>query len=99
MNKNQLTVVKVYEYIKPLIQKIDSIIDSCYRDCHKNYFHTFKNSCIYNINFTNIRNNEIINLTIPDENLGLYELNKKLKLARQRGFIIHQINKLTVKKL
>ena len=38
MNKNQLTVVKEYEYVKPLIQKIDSLIDNCYRDCHKNFF-------------------------------------------------------------
>ena len=42
MNKTQLTVVKEYEYIKQFIQKIDPIIDNCYRDCHKNYFLTFK---------------------------------------------------------
>ena len=38
MNKNQLNVVKDYEYIKSLIQKIDSIIDSFCRDCHKIFF-------------------------------------------------------------
>ena len=42
-------------------------------------------------------NNETINLTISDESLGLYELNKKLTIARQRGFILNQINKLTIK--
>ena len=33
MNENKLTFVKEYEFDKPLIQKIDSIKDSCYRDC------------------------------------------------------------------
>ena len=34
MNKNQLTIVKEYEFDNPLIQKIDSLIDDCIRDCH-----------------------------------------------------------------
>ena len=38
MNENQLTLVKEYEFDKPLLQKIDSIIDNCYRDCHKKIF-------------------------------------------------------------
>ena len=42
MNKNQLTVVKEYDFDKPLIQKIESIIDNYYRDCHNKYFHTFE---------------------------------------------------------
>ena len=42
LNKKQSTAVKEYEYTKPLIQKIDSLIDNSYRDCHKNYFQTFK---------------------------------------------------------
>ena len=58
MNENQLTIVREYEYIKPLIQKIDSIIDNYYRGCHNDYFHTFKYCCVFNINFTNIRNIE-----------------------------------------
>ena len=29
--------------------------------------------------------------------MGLYELNEKLTLARQRGFKFNQINKLTIK--
>ena len=35
MNENQLTIVKEYEFDKPLIEKIDCVIDNCYRDCHK----------------------------------------------------------------
>ena len=34
MNKNQLTIVKEYEFDNPLIHKIDSIIDNSIRDCH-----------------------------------------------------------------
>ena len=49
MNENQLAIVKEYEFDKPLIQKIDSIIDNCYRDCHKKYFHTFDHICVYDL--------------------------------------------------
>ena len=33
--------VKVYELDKQLIQKIDSMVDSCVREFHDKYFHTF----------------------------------------------------------
>ena len=98
MNANRLAFVKEYKFEKPVIHKVDSTSDNCIRDCHYNYFHTFK-YILYNINFTNIRNNEKINLPISDESLGLYELNKKLKLARQKGFIFNQTKKLTIKNL
>ena len=97
MNKNQLTVVKEYEFANPLIQNIDSIIDNCIRDCHHKYFHTFDHICEYDLNFTNTTNNETVNFTISDKCLGLYELNRKLTLARERGFIFNHINKLTIK--
>ena len=35
-------VVKEYKLNNPLITKIDSIIDSCYRDCHNKDFHNFE---------------------------------------------------------
>ena len=97
MNKNQLTVVKNYEFDKPLIQKIDSIIDNGIRDCHKKYFHTFDLLCVYDINFTNNTNNQTVNFAISDKNLNLYEVNKKLTVARQKGFTFNQINKPTIK--
>ena len=92
MDENQLTIVKEYEFNNPLIQKIDSTIDNCIRDCHNKYFHTFDHICEYDSNFTNITNNEIVNFTISDESMGLYELNKKLTIARGKGFIFNQIN-------
>ena len=42
LNKNQLTIGKEYEFIKPLIHKIDSIFDNCYRDCHNKNCHIFE---------------------------------------------------------
>ena len=71
-------IVKEYEIDNPLIQKIDSIIDNCIRDCHNKYFHTFDHICEYNLNFTNITNNETVNFLISDKSMGMYELNEKI---------------------
>ena len=90
-------LVKEYEIDNPLIQKIDSIIDNCIRDCHNKYFHTFDHICEYNLNFTNTTNIETVNFTISDKSMGMYELNKKLIIARENGFKFNQINKLTRK--
>ena len=97
MNKNQLTIVKEYEFDNPLIHKVDSIIDKSIRDCHNKYFHTFDNICGNDLNFTNITNNETVNFTIADKSMDMYELNKKLTIARGNGFIFNQINKRTIK--
>ena len=97
MNENELYVVKEYKYKNPLITKIDSIIDSCYRDCHRKYLHNFKYECIYEIELTNITNNELNFLTIMGKSMSLYDLRKHLKVARQICFIFKQINKLTIK--
>ena len=97
MNDNQLTVVKEYEFENPLIQNIDSIINTCYRKCYNNYYHTFENECVYNLNFTNINNNETVNFTISDKESTMYELNKKLALALKRGFKFNQINNFKIK--
>ena len=97
MDENRLTIVKEYEFDNPLIQRIDSLIDSSIRDCHHKYFHTFDYICEYDLNFTNITNNETVNLTIADKSMGLYELNKKLTLARERGYIFNQINNFKTK--
>ena len=94
MNDNQLTIVKECEFDNPLIQKIDSLIDNSIRDCHIKYFHTFDHICEYDLNFTN---NETVNFTISDRSMDLYELNKKLTLARERGFIFNQINNFKIK--
>ena len=59
-------IVKEYEIDNPLIQKMDSIIDNCIRDCHNKYFHTFDHICEYNLNFTNTTNNETVNFLISD---------------------------------
>ena len=97
MNDYELYILKEYEFDNRLITKVDSILESCYRDCHNKYFQTFDYICVYNINFTNIVNIETVNIKISDKSMNLYEFNKKLTIARQRGFIFNHINKLTIK--
>ena len=87
MNENQLAIVKKYETIKPFSHKIDSIIYNCIRDCHNKYFHTLEYKCEYDIKLTIIRTNEIVNLIIVDKSMGLFELNKKLTVAEEMGFL------------
>ena len=94
---NENGIVKEYEFDNPLIQKIDSLIDNSIRDCHKKYFHTFDHICEYDINFTNIGNIETVNFKISDRSMGLYDLNKKLSIARGNGFIFNQINNFKIK--
>ena len=97
MNKNQLTIVQEYNFDNALIQKIDSLIDISKRDCHNKYFHTFDHLCEFDLNFTNITNIEAVNFTISDKSMGLYELNKTVTVARQRGFTFNQINNFKIK--
>ena len=96
MNENQFIVVKEYNVNNPTISEIDKMIDNSIRDCHNKYFHTFNYICENDLNFTNT-NNELVNFTISDKNMGMYELNKKLTLARKRSFKFKNINKLTIK--
>ena len=86
MNEDELYVVKEYKFDKPLITIIDSIIDSCYRDCHNKYFHTFIYVCIDDIKLTAITNNEIINITVSYESMNLYELIKKTNTRSTKSF-------------
>ena len=97
MNENELYFVKEYKFDNPIITEIDSIKDKCVRDYHISFFHKFKYECIYDIKFTDITNNEIINLTISGKSLGLFEINEKLTVARQNGFISNRIK--TLKKI
>ena len=55
-NKNQITIVKEYEFDNPIIQNINSIIDGCIRDCNYKCFHTFDHICEYDLYFPNIGN-------------------------------------------
>ena len=68
---NEKVIVKAYEFDKPLIHKIDSIIVNCFTDCHNEYFDRFDHICVYDIKLTNIGNIETVNLTISDKNMSL----------------------------
>ena len=67
MNRNQSAIVKESEFLEPLIQKMDSVIDNCVRVCHNKSFHTFDHICAYDIQLTNIRNMQTNNLTNFDK--------------------------------
>ena len=95
-NENQLTIVKEYEFDKRLIHKIDFNFDLWFKDCHDKYFHTFDYKGVYNINFTNNAKYDSFNLPVSDKNMNLYEI-KEIKVARHRGHIFNQIQKLTIK--
>ena len=71
---NEIVIVKEYEFLKPLIHKINSIIDNCYRDCHNSYFHKFENESAYDSKNTNISKIEMVNLANADKSVNLYEL-------------------------
>ena len=86
--RNENVIIEEYEFDKPLIQKIDSIIGNCIRGCDKKDFHTFDHMCVYDINLTNINNIEIFNLTISGKSMNLYELTKKIKNYTRKWFYI-----------
>ena len=100
INKNKLTVVKEYKFGKKGIHEIDCLLDDVIKDCRRNYFHTFEYRLVYDINFTNISNNEEINLIITHKSkefkTEFYGLNKKIKNARQNSFIFNQINNFKI---
>ena len=100
MNKNKLTIVKEYEFDNPLIHKIDFFFDNSIRDCHDKYFHTFDHICEYDLSFTNISNNEEVNLIINHKSMEFktefYSLNKKINNARRNGFKFNQINNFKI---
>ena len=67
--ESYLIIVKEYEFDKPNIHKIDSIMDSCIRNCQNKLLHTFKYRCFIDIKLTNIGNSEIVTLTISDKSM------------------------------
>ena len=81
INENKLTIVKVYEFDKTDIHEIEYLLDDVIKHCRKNYFHTFESRLIYDINFTNISNNEEVNLIVTHRSMEFktefYGLNKK----------------------
>ena len=97
MNENQLTFVREYVPIKPLIHKIDSLSDNCFRDCNNEQYLTFDHFFEHDIQYIFIGNIEIINIKFFDKRMALYESNKKRTVAHGNGFKINQIKTLKIK--
>ena len=101
INENKLFVVKEYEFDKTDIHKIDYILDDVIKDCRKKYFHSFEYRIIYDLCFKNISNNEEVNFAVTHRSMEFktefYGLNKKIKNARENGYIFNQINNFKIK--
>ena len=98
---NESTVVKKYEFNEPDIHETNCLLDDIIKDCRNKDFHTFEYRLVYGNKFTNNSNHEEINFTITHRSMEFktefYGLKKKIKNARENGFIINQTNKLTIK--
>ena len=66
----------------PLITEIELITNSCFEDCHNDYFHNFLFECIYDIKHAKITDKGIIKLTISCWSMNLHNSNKEKKVAR-----------------
>ena len=80
--KKLLLFLKKHKIIRPDLNKIDSIINNCVRDCYNKYFHTFENTCIYDIDTVN---GDFVSGVISDK-MGK-------EILREHGFL----HKLTTK--
>ena len=78
MNESESNLVKKCSFDNPPCCELDSVLDSCFKDCHNKYFHKGKYECIYDIKFKNIAINGMIDFTVSGKNMDLFELNKKL---------------------
>ena len=99
--KNMVLSVKEYEFIAPDFDEVNYILKDTIKDCRKNYFHSFGYRCVYDIKYTNIKNNEEVILTnsigYMEFNSQSYGLSEKHRNARNIGFLFNQIVKLTIK--
>ena len=95
MNEN--VIVNEYDFKNPFIQKTDSLVENCIRDCHIKFFQTFDQLCEYDFQLKNINNNQLIKLTNSDKSMAPFELKDKLTVACANVFTFIQINKLTKK--
>ena len=100
-NENQLIVVKEYEFDKTDIHEIDYILDDVIKDCRKKYFRSCECRVFYDLCFKNISNNEEVNFAVTHRSMEFktefYGLNKKIKNARENGYIFNQINNFKIK--
>ena len=100
INENKVFVVKEYKFGGKDIHEIDYILNDVIKDCRRNYFHKFEYKLVYDINFTNISNNEEVNFIITHKSnefkTEFYGLNKKIKNARQNNLVFNQINNFKI---
>ena len=95
------TVVKEFDFIKPDVHEIDSLLDDIFKDCRNKYFREFEYRLVSDIKFINISTNEEVNFTITQRSMQLktefHGLKEKIKNAQRNGFIFNQVFKVTMK--
>ena len=86
---------------KPQIDEVDYLLDKVIKGCEMKFFHTFKYRCVYDINVTNITNNEKVILIISHEYIEFktkhYGVNKKVNKKKNSKFKIDEMFKITIK--
>ena len=97
MNESEINLKEEHDFDNPFCSEMDSVLVTCFKVCHNNYFLKFKHECIYKIKNKTITNNETIDFTVSGKKMNLYDLNNKFKIARERGFIFNHINRVTIK--
>ena len=86
------TVVDEYDFNNPDIDEVNFILNDTIKDCRSKYFHTFEYSCVYDIKFANMENNEEVILSITLEYMKyksqFYRLSKKNQKCKKHWFYI-----------
>ena len=94
-------VVKESEFINPDIDELNYKLIDTIKDCRQKYFHSIENGCAHDIKIISLANNAEVDLPLFIGYMKIksqfYGLNKKIKTARNFGFIVIEIVKLAVK--
>ena len=89
------TVVRENTIFSPDIDEGIYILKDTIKDCRRKCFNSFEYRCVYDINFTNITENDEALLTITlrymEFKSQFYGLTKKTKSTRNNGFIYKEI--------
>ena len=96
MNESEIYLAKEYKFGNSLCSAMDSILDNYFSHFHTIFSQKVKSECLYDIQFKNIANNELINFSVSGKNMDLFDLNNKFKNAPERGLIFVHINRLTI---
>ena len=91
---NQSTVVKVYEFIIPGIDKEDYLLEKIIEACRKKHLLLFEYRCVSVIKFTNVTNNEGVILPNSLGYMGFKSEHFRLKKTKTQETMLSNLMKL-----